>query len=80
MHAPATLQAAWTILLKCVARTLQYDVRVLEPGEVRPLAQELDRVVLQAAKALAGTIESGWGPTQEAVASPMPLPSVVLHA
>ena len=31
-HALATRQAAWTILQKCVARALQYDVRVLEPG------------------------------------------------
>jgi len=58
-HAPATRQAAWTLLQKCVARALQYDVRVLEPNEILPLARELDEVVLRTAKALAGPMENG---------------------
>ena len=65
-HAPATRQAAWTILQKCVARALQYDIRVLEPGEAIPLALELDKVVQEAAKALAGPMDSGWGDAQTA--------------
>jgi len=64
-HAPATRQAAWTILQKCVARALQYDVRVLEPGEILPLAS-LDQAVLAAAQALMAPLEGGWTTTQTA--------------
>ena len=65
-HAPATRQAAFTILQKCVARALQYDVRVLEPGEILPLARELDHAVLAAAQTLMGPLEGGWTATQTA--------------
>ena len=44
-HTVPVRQAAWCILQKCIARAFQYDVRVLEPGEAKPLAAELDRVV-----------------------------------
>ena len=65
-HAPATKQAAWCILQKCVARALQYDVRVLEPHEVKPLAAELDQVVADTARKLLGPLQGGWGEVQEA--------------
>ena len=49
---PSTKQAIWTIPQKCVARALQYDLRVLEKTEILPLAKELDEVVLDVAMEL----------------------------
>ena len=65
-HAPATRHAAWCILQKCVARALQYDVRVLEPHEIRPLAAELDQAVNIASQKLLGPLAGNWASVQDA--------------
>ena len=65
-HAPATRQSAWSILQKCAARALQYDIRTLEPSESKPLAEELDKALCVAARALLGPLDSGWSADQSA--------------
>ncbi len=65
-HAPSTLQSAWCIVQKCAARALQYDLRVLEPAESKPVAAELDRLVGESAEKLLGPLGGEWGLAQRA--------------
>ena len=49
---------------KSVARALQYDVRVLEKGQAMPLAEELDAILLDAARALTDDLDVEWSEQQ----------------
>ena len=59
-HAIATRQAAWVIAQKVASRALQYDLRVLEPHEISPLAAELEEAMQKTATALVSSNEGEW--------------------
>ena len=64
VHKDSTRQAAWTMLRQAVSKALTYDVRTLEPHESRPLCQELDRLVGEAAAALLAPLPGAWSVSQ----------------
>ncbi|CAK0840857.1 unnamed protein product, partial [Prorocentrum cordatum] len=57
----ASWQAAWHVLHRVASKALVYDVRTLEPEVSLPLAEELDAVINDSARALLGVqADDGW--------------------
>ena len=54
----AKLGVAWALLVKCAARALDYDARVVPPEALMPHATELNRALKAAAEAVLGRAAS----------------------
>ena len=56
------LSVAWALLIKCAARALDFDARVVPPESLRPHAARLDVALRSAAEAVLGkqTSEAEW--------------------
>ena len=81
----AKLQACWTLLIKCAARALDYDARVVPPSVLPDVAVALDQSLRETADVLCGRrlSEEAWQQLQ--LPGPLGgcglrLPSTVLHA
>ena len=59
-HAVATRQAALVVAQKVASRAVQYDLRVLEPHGITPLAEELEAAMQKTAAALAASNDGEW--------------------